>query len=190
MKHDKSHVEHHRHGLRIRLNAQWECVGRVSLCFAFRAFTCLDSRFGAGLKSPARQVMALRGSDGEACWLGGLSCEDSEAISQGVDDFLEGNCAVWVGQILAASRRGLSFWRARHRDALASGEPHGYRFVEGVDEARRGCCWPNPPGAGKMSVWHMGRQRCRGSRIKANGHPHAPRVELARGDGWIWNLTQ
>ena len=42
----------------------------------------------AGLKSPARQVMAAMWTDSSAQIQGVAVMEDSEAISQGVDDFL------------------------------------------------------------------------------------------------------
>ena len=85
----------------------------------------------AGLKSPARQVMAAMWTDSSAQIQGVAVMEDSEAISQGVTTF-GGHAWIQMGQKLAAPRRRLSLWRARHRTPLASG-PHGYRFAEGID---------------------------------------------------------
>lgn len=89
----------------------------------------------AALRSPARAVRA-------ACWIseegelvGIAVCEDSQAISQGVDDFLEGSLWFRRAKNWLHRRGGFRFGVRVIGTPLGSG-PHGYRFADGIEE------WP------------------------------------------------
>ena len=86
----------------------------------------------AGLKSPARQVMAAMWTDASAQTQGVAVMEDSEAISQGVDDFLEGTRGFKWAKNWLHREGGFRFGVRVIGTPLASG-PHGYRFAEGID---------------------------------------------------------
>ena len=87
----------------------------------------------AGLRSPQRAVRAAHWTDADGMLKGIAVCEDSEAISQGLDDFLDGSAAFrWARNRL--HRAGSFQFKVRViGQTLASG-PHGYRFLEDVDE--------------------------------------------------------
>jgi hypothetical protein len=87
----------------------------------------------ASLSSPSRAVRAARWTDGQGALRGIALCEDSEAISQGVDDFLEGTVWFRRAKNWLHRRGGFRFAVRVIGTPLASG-PHGYRFEEGVDE--------------------------------------------------------
>ena len=86
----------------------------------------------AGLKCPARQVMAAMWTDASAQIQGVAVMEDSEAISQGVDDFLEGTRGFKWAKNWLHREGGFRFGVRVIGAPLASG-PHGYRFAEGID---------------------------------------------------------
>ena len=65
--------------------------------------------------------------------LGIAVCEDSEAVSQSLDDFLEGSPMFARAKAWLHRRGGLRFGVRVIGSPLASG-PHGARFAPGVDE--------------------------------------------------------
>ena len=87
----------------------------------------------AGLRSPQRAVRAAHWTNADGMLKGIAVCEDSEAISQRLDDFLDGSAAFrWARNRL--HRAGSFQFKVRViGQTLASG-PHGYRFSEDVDE--------------------------------------------------------
>ena len=90
----------------------------------------------ASLKSPRRAVRVAVWRDERDVLVGIAVCEDSEAISQSVDDFLEGSRLFARAKSWLHRRGGLRFAVRVIGSPLASG-PHGSRFAPGVDE--RGC---------------------------------------------------
>jgi len=87
----------------------------------------------ASLESPSRAVRVARWTDEEGELKGIALCEDSQAISQGVDDFLEGTVWFRRAKNWLHRRGGFRFGVRVIGTPLASG-PHGYRFAEDVDE--------------------------------------------------------
>ena len=87
----------------------------------------------ASLESPSRAVRVARWTDEEGELKGIALCEDSQAISQGVDDFLEGTVWFRRAKNWLHRRGGFRFAVRVIGTPLASG-PHGYRFAEDVDE--------------------------------------------------------
>ena len=87
----------------------------------------------AALRSPNRAVRAARWIDAQGHLVGIAVCEDSEAISQGVDDFLEGTAGFRWAKNWLHREGGFRFDVRVIGTPLASG-PHGYRFAQGVDE--------------------------------------------------------
>jgi len=87
----------------------------------------------AALRSPQRAVRAARWLDGNGGIQGIAICEDSEAQSQRIDDFLEGNAWFSWAKSWLHRRGGFRFGVRVVGSPLASG-PYGYRFAEGVDE--------------------------------------------------------
>ena len=79
-----------------------------------------------------RFVRAAWWLDGEGVLVGLAICEDSEAISQGIDDFLEGTALFGWAKSFLHRQGGFRFGVRAIGTPLASG-PHGYRFVEGLD---------------------------------------------------------
>ena len=89
----------------------------------------------AGLRSPNRAVRAAIWEDERGVLVGIAVCEDSEAVSQSVDDFLEGSRMFARAKAWLHRRGGLRFGVRVIGSPLASG-PHGSRFAPGVDEWR------------------------------------------------------
>ena len=93
----------------------------------------LSSAVRATLRSPNRGVRAARWEDEQGRLVGVAVCEDSEAVSQGVDDFLDGSTGFQWAKRWLHRRGGFQFRVRVLGNPLASG-PHGYRFLDGVDE--------------------------------------------------------
>jgi hypothetical protein len=94
----------------------------------------LESRaVRAVLRSPARMVRAALWEHPDRGVCGIAIMEDSQASSQGVDDFLEGSALFRVAKSWLHRRGGLHFDVRVLGTPLASG-PHAYRFAPGVDE--------------------------------------------------------
>lgn len=89
----------------------------------------------AALRSPNRAVRAARWTNENGEWKGIAVCEDSMAISQGVDDFLEGSIWFRRAKNWLHRRGGFRFGVRVVGTPLGSG-PHGYRFAPEVNE------WP------------------------------------------------
>ena len=87
----------------------------------------------ASLRSPRRAVRVAVWHDHDDVLVGIAVCEDSEAISQSVDDFLEGSRMFARAKAWLHRRGGLRFAVRVIGSPLASG-PHGARFAPGVDE--------------------------------------------------------
>ena len=87
----------------------------------------------ASLRSPNRRVRAAKWIDSQGELKGIAVCEDSMAISQSVDDFLEGSSLFQRAKSWLHRDGGLQFAVRVIGTPLASG-PHGYRFAEDVDE--------------------------------------------------------
>ena len=87
----------------------------------------------ASLRSPHRAVRAAVWHDEQEALVGIAVCEDSEAVSQSVDDFLEGSRMFARAKAWLHRRGGLRFGVRVIGSPLASG-PHGARFASGVDE--------------------------------------------------------
>ena len=87
----------------------------------------------ASLRSPRRAVRAAIWRDDHGVLVGIAVCEDSEAISQSVDDFLEGSRMFARAKAWLHRRGGLRFAVRVIGSPLASG-PHGSRFAPGIDE--------------------------------------------------------
>ena len=87
----------------------------------------------ASLRSPYRAVRVAVWRDDHDVLMGIAVCEDSEAISQSVDDFLEGSRMFARAKAWLHRRGGLRFAVRVIGSPLASG-PHGARFAPGVDE--------------------------------------------------------
>ena len=87
----------------------------------------------ASLRSPYRAVRVAVWRDDHDALMGIAVCEDSEAISQSVDDFLEGSRMFARAKAWLHRRGGLRFAVRVIGSPLASG-PHGARFAPGVDE--------------------------------------------------------
>ena len=86
----------------------------------------------ASLGSPQRRVRAAQWHDAQGQLLGIAVLEDSEAISQRVDDFLEGTALFRVAKSWLHRQGGLRFPVRVIGTPLASG-PHGYRFSPQLD---------------------------------------------------------
>ncbi len=109
---------------KIRWNGLIEVSGVPSIHLSWDA-VC------AALAS-ARFVRAAWWLDGQGELVGLAICEDSEAISQGVDEFLDGTALFgWVKSLLHR-QGGFRFDVRVVGTPLASG-PHGFRFVEGLE---------------------------------------------------------
>lgn len=87
----------------------------------------------ASLRSPKRAVRAAVWRDIQGGLVGIAVCEDSEAVSQSLDDFLEGSPMFARAKAWLHRRGGLRFGVRVIGSPLASG-PHGARFAPGVDE--------------------------------------------------------
>ena len=86
----------------------------------------------AALESPQRQVRAAVWKDAQGKVRGLAISEDSEAVSQGIDDFLEGNALFRRAKSWLHRKGGLTFSVRVIGTPLASGA-HACRFAEGVD---------------------------------------------------------
>ncbi|MED5318890.1 MAG: hypothetical protein VX758_07050, partial [Bacteroidota bacterium] len=111
---------------------QWRAWDAFLSCFEDSSIHLSAGVIRAGLKSPARQVMAAMWTDSSAQIQGVAVMEDSEAISQGVDDFLEGTRGFKWAKNWLHREGGFRFGVRVIGTPLASG-PHGYRFAEGID---------------------------------------------------------
>lgn len=87
----------------------------------------------AALRSPSRAVRAARWTNEQGQLVGIAVCEDSEAVSQGVDDFLEGTVWFRWAKNWLHRRGGFRFQVRVIGTPLGSG-PHGYRFASEVNE--------------------------------------------------------
>lgn len=87
----------------------------------------------AALRSPGRRVRAARWTDAQGMLKGMAVVEDSEAVSQGVDDFLDGTTWFKWAKNWLHRENGFRFQVRVVGTPLASG-PHGYRFAKEVDE--------------------------------------------------------
>ena len=86
----------------------------------------------AALESPLRLVRAAMWKDARGEVQGLAISEDSEAISQGIDDFLEGNALFRRAKAWLHRKGGLTFSVRVIGTPLASGA-HACRFAEGVN---------------------------------------------------------
>lgn len=86
----------------------------------------------AVLRSPDRAVRAAMWLNGEDEVVGIAVCEDSMAMSRGVDQHLEGTGAFQRAKRWLHRKGGLQFKVRVVGTPLASG-PHGHRFLPGVD---------------------------------------------------------
>mgnify|MGYP001159475048 CR=1 FL=1 len=86
----------------------------------------------AALESPLRLVRAAMWKDVRGQVQGLAISEDSEAISQGIDDFLEGNALFRRAKAWLHRKGGLTFSVRVIGTPLASGA-HACRFAEGVN---------------------------------------------------------
>ena len=86
----------------------------------------------AALESPQRQVRAAMWRDAQGEVQGLAISEDSEAISQGIDDFLDGNALFRRAKAWLHRKGALTFSVRVIGTPLASG-PHACRFADGVD---------------------------------------------------------
>ena len=116
--------------------------------------------------------------------------EDSEAISQGVDDFLEGTRGFKWAKNWLHREGGFRFGVRVMGTPLASG-PHGYRFAEGIDAyaCLQGLFAQRALG-GKSSVpgtWVV--KDAPSVQPWADGHRLAGGLSWRAG-GWIWSLTR
>ena len=87
----------------------------------------------AALRSPNRAVRAARWLNTDGKLVGIAVCEDSVAISQGVDEFLEGSIWFRRAKDWLHRRGGFRFGVRVVGTPLGSG-PHGYRFAPEVHE--------------------------------------------------------
>ena len=114
-------------------SAQWVEWDRFLAATRPPSIHLCSAAIRAGLRSPQRAVRVARWTNADGMLKGIAVCEDSEAISQRLDDFLEGSAAFrWARNRL--HRAGSFQFKVRViGQTLASG-PHGYRFSEDVDE--------------------------------------------------------
>lgn len=138
----------------------------------------------AGLKSPFRKVMAAMWTDVAGEVQGVAVMEDSEAISQGVDEFLEGSRGFKWAKNWLHREGGFRFGVRVIGTPLASG-PHGYRFAAGVDVyACLQALLSQPALGGKSSVpgtWVV--KDAPSVQPWANGHRLAGKSSWRR--GWV-----
>ena len=111
---------------------QWRAWDVFLSGFEDASFHLSSGAIRAGLKSPFRQVMAAMWTDGAGEVQGAAVMEDSEAISQGVDEFLDGSRGFKWAKNWLHREGGFRFGVRVIGTPLASG-PHGYRFAEGID---------------------------------------------------------
>ena len=87
--------------------AQWAEWDRFLAASRPPSIHLCSAAIRAGLKSPKRAVRAARWTDAEGMLKGIAICEDSQAISQRLDDFLEGTAAFrWARNRLHKSSFG------------------------------------------------------------------------------------
>lgn len=113
--------------------SQWEAWDAFLGGFEDATIHLSSGVIRAGLKSPARRAMAAMWTDANGEVRGVAAMEDSEAISQGVDEFLEGTAGFKWAKNWLHREGGFRFGVRVIGTPLASG-PHGYRFAPGVDE--------------------------------------------------------
>ena len=163
---------------------QWRAWDGFLSCFEDSSIHLSAGVIRAGLKSPARQVMAAMWTDSSAQIQGVAVMEDSEAISQGVDDFLEGTRGFKWAKDWLHREGGFRFGVRVIGTPLASG-PHGYRFAEGIDAHT--CLLAllaQPAMGGKASVpgtWVV--KDAPSAQPWANGHRHAGKSSWRA--GWV-----
>ncbi|MEC8368544.1 MAG: GNAT family N-acetyltransferase [Bacteroidota bacterium] len=163
---------------------QWRAWDEFLSCFEDSSIHLSAGVIRAGLKSPARQVMAAMWTDSSAQIQGVAVMEDSEAISQGVDDFLEGTRGFKWAKNWLHREGGFRFGVRVIGTPLASG-PHGYRFAEGIDAHT--CLLAllaQPAMGGKASVpgtWVV--KDAPSAQPWANGHRHAGKSSWRA--GWV-----
>ena len=112
---------------------QWKAWGEFLEGFEDSSIHLSSVAVRAGLKSPARKMLAAMWADSDEKIHGVAVMEDSEAISQGVDDFLEGSVGFNWAKRWLYRKGGFRFGVRVIGTPLASG-PHGYRFSAQVDE--------------------------------------------------------
>ena len=133
----------------------------------------------ASLRSPSRAVCAGVWTNTEERVVGIAVLEDSQAISQGIDDFLEGSALFGCAKTWLHRDGGLRFNVRVIGTPLASG-PHGYRFAPGVDDWSCLRDFLNLPSASNKSpkTWIV---KDRASvHTWGNGHRHAGRSSWRR----------
>ena len=138
----------------------------------------------ASLRSPHRAVRVAVWRDEHGVLVGIAVCEDSEAISQSVDDFLEGSRMFARAKSWLHRRGGLRFAVRVIGSPLASG-PHGARFAPEVDEWACLQALLNLPAiqAGAAAPSTQVVKDKPSSEPWANGHRHAGRS--AWNKGWV-----
>jgi len=112
---------------------QWKAWGEFLEGFEDSSIHLSSVAVRAGLKSPARKMLAAMWADSDEKIHGVAVMEDSEAVSLGVDDFLEGSVGFNWAKRWLYRKGGFRFGVRVIGTPLASG-PHGYRFSAQVDE--------------------------------------------------------
>lgn len=132
----------------------------------------------AALESPHRKVRAALWKDAQGAVQGCAISEDSEAVSQGIDDFLEGNALFRRAKNWLHRKGGLKFTVRVIGTPLASGA-HACRFAEGVDEL---ACLdelmslPGVDGTKAPRIWIV--------KDRPVAHPWADGTQFAGKSGW------
>ena len=143
----------------------------------------------ASLRSPHRAVRVAVWRDDHDALVGIAVCEDSEAISQSVDDFLEGSRMFARAKAWLHRRGGLRFAVRVIGSPLASGpmaRDLRQGSMSGAACKRCSSCQPSKP--------ERRRQTPRSSRTSPLPNPgRAGTATLAdplgNEDGWTWNST-
>ena len=138
----------------------------------------------ASLRSPHRAVRVAVWHDHDDVLVGIAVCEDSEAISQSVDDFLEGSRMFARAKAWLHRRGGLRFGVRVIGSPLASG-PHGARFAPGVDEwacLQELLALPAIEDGARVPNTEVIKDKP-SSEPWASGHPHAGRSTWKK--GWV-----
>ena len=157
----------------------WEgCWLRIPVCICRRQ-PCVPPG------KPQRQVRAAVWKDAQGEVKGLAISEDSEAVSQGIDDFLDGNALFRRAKTWLHRKGGLTFSVRVIGTPLASGA-HACRFAEGVDGL---ACLDE-----LMALPGVGGPRRRGPGLSRTNLSHkpgptAPSLQASRAGvrvGWIW----
>ena len=167
--------------------AEWQAWERLLASEAQCAFVGASRACRPGESPTAGARRSVEGCPRRGAGL--AISEDSEAISQGIDDFLEGNALFRRAKAWLHRKGGLTFSVRVIGTPLASGA-HACRFAEGVDGL---ACLDE-----LMALPGVAGARRRGPGLSRTNLSHkpgptAPSLQASRAGvrvGWIWSLTR